>query len=342
MRILNNLIANGEFSEYLNENYDDSSEFLKYYLDINEIYDYINSNTHLFIVENDLESTYVNIKNFSKTYTESLIIKGLEKAAMFSANLTNKMITGHGIAGNTLGFGGVIGINTAIPMTTGGIATAIGGERIGGIVASGTEVGLNSIEAAGALLTAGGGSLAAGAATAVGAAGAGAIAGVVIAGGFLGFGAGTFLNKLEPVSNAASWVMDHGGGKAIEKSINGITNFPKLAMSMFGNAPVKVVESAKINNVPGVVSPATVAVNHNNLANDKLYESGIFEKFINYVSSKFHSMGSEIGSVWDNLLNIAQNQPHYLYGPILVLGIIGIIIKYKLKRQKTIIGNSKK
>lgn len=327
MRILNLLLENQEFSNYMDDNFEESYDFLKYYFDINEIDNFIINNLQLFQVENDLNATYDNIKEFSRCYTESLLYTALQKSGSFMNRMGT--VTGFGKLNPVLGSGRVIGLNFGGAMAAGAVGTAVGGEKAGEIASLSAETVLGVVDASAALMTTtgSGGSLAAGAATAVGTAGAGAIITTAMAGGFLGYNIGTILNKVPGVSQSAGWVMDHGLGKIFDTA----SNLPKFAMSMFGNDPIKVVENAKLNNVHGVVSSAS---NSKGLENTRFFESGVFTGFIKYVGSKFESMGSEVGLVWNNLLTIAQNQPQYLYGPILLLGVIGIIIKYKFKPQK--------
>ncbi len=308
MKILNLLLENQEFSNYMDNNYEDSYDFLKYYFDINEIDDFVINNLQIFQVENDLNATYNNIKIFSRCYTESLLYTALQKSGSFM---------------NRMGMMKGMGINLGGIMGAGAVGSAIGGEKVDELVSLSAETGLGVVDASAALIGSGG-SLAAGAATGIGAAGGMAVVGTVLSGGFLGWNIGTLFNKVPGVSQSAGWVMDHGLGKGIESAVN----FPKLAMSWFGNAPLKVVENAKLNNVHGVVNSAS---NSKGLENNRFFESGIFTGFIKYVGSKFELIGSEVSLVWNNLLTIAQNQPQYLYGPILLLGVIGIIIKYKLK-----------
>ena len=75
MRILEAVLKNDDFSNYINEskNIDEAFDHLKNNFKLEHIYNTVVENINYFVVEGDIETSYEKIKKFSKDYTISIL-----------------------------------------------------------------------------------------------------------------------------------------------------------------------------------------------------------------------------------------------------------------------------
>ena len=78
MKILTSVLKDREIQNYIQENEDSSFEYLKNSFNLENMYNYVVENVGYFVVENDSNSSYENIKNFSKNYMISILNENID------------------------------------------------------------------------------------------------------------------------------------------------------------------------------------------------------------------------------------------------------------------------
>jgi len=114
-----------------------------------------------------------------------------------------------------------------------------------------------------------------------------------------------------------------------------VSKFQHAVQDPMSSNPVKIVDYANSQHTDSALNESRrIALLYKpNPVETKIYNSSWFDAFIEYISKKFESYGSVISESWNNVVKLAENQPQYLYGPIILLGIIGMIIKFKLTKS---------
>lgn len=69
MKLLTSVLKDPQIQNYISEQEDSAFEFLKSNFSVNDIYEHITNNIQFYIEEDDLESSYENIKNVASSYT---------------------------------------------------------------------------------------------------------------------------------------------------------------------------------------------------------------------------------------------------------------------------------
>ena len=78
MKILTSVLKDREIQNYIQENEDASFEYLKNAFNVENIYNYVIENINHFVVENDIGSSYSEIKNFSKSYVLTILNEAID------------------------------------------------------------------------------------------------------------------------------------------------------------------------------------------------------------------------------------------------------------------------
>ena len=309
------------------DDYEESLLILKENLNIDELCLYVENNLNLFI-DDDLQITYENIKNFSFQYI--LEMTGLLSLGASALSYLEKTQVAQWLINNPIkGVGVTFGTATVVP---GVVGVASNSDTINTATSTGVNVAMTGVDAtlSYAAISAGSGIFTSGF----------ALIGTFISAAFLG-------NDLRAVPGFKQF--SEFTGDKVGQGIEFIRGKKEIIQAVskeeldIRRAARKAEELRQTN----LIKVSTNIVNRNDtsllvntakkmeLSNEemKLANSSVFTNLIEWIGKKISAINETASSIFDDILRIANSQPQYLYGPIMLLGIIGILFTY-FRRKK--------